>query len=61
MLVPTPEHIILASDVAALSNPNRSILFEPNRLCGNSADGGEGAWGTLRLMLSRGRSDVWLS
>ena len=39
--------MVLASDVAVLSKPNGSIRLMANRPCGNSADGGDGARGTL--------------
>jgi len=47
--VPAPGHIVLASDVVALSRPNGSIHLAANRPCGNRADGGDGARGMLSL------------
>jgi hypothetical protein len=49
MYVLVPGHIVLASDVAALSKPNRFVVLAVNRPCGNSADGGEGERGMLLL------------
>jgi len=49
MHVPAPGHIVLASNVAALSMPNGSIHLVANSPCGSRADGGEVAWGTLPL------------
>ena len=47
MHVLAPEHIALASDVAALSKPNGYVRLAVNRPCRSSADGGEGARGML--------------
>ena len=47
--IPASRHIVLASDVTALSKPNAGVLLVVNRPCSNRADGGDGAWGALPL------------
>ena len=44
-----PGHIVLASDVAALSKANGIICLVENNPSGNRADGGDGARGMLSL------------
>jgi len=39
MYVLAPGHIVLVSDVTALSKPNRYVLLVANKPCGSSADG----------------------
>jgi len=44
-------HIVLASDAAALSNPNGSALFGVNNPCGSNLAAGESARGAYPLVV----------